>query len=137
VWAERWLRRIQTLYVPEGRPGVWSGPVAVDVECLYRMLSCLDRHFNRRGAGLAMADASMMYVYRSRLSVTPLTSYRIVALATLLAMKVEDDDTMSNAGWAACVGLTLNELNMLEREFCESADWAFWLTPPAKHSICV
>lgn len=140
VWAERWLYRIQAMYSPQTeQPNPWrsEGSDVLDADLLYRMLRRLDLHFRYRGAGLMIADLAMMYLYRCRISVTKHTARRLVVVATMLAMKVEDDDAMPNSEWAKCVDLPLKELNALERMFCESSNWAFWLAPPPRHSVDV
>lgn len=72
----------------------------------------------------------MRYLDRTSVPLTEHTSYLLVVVATLIALKVDDDLTLSNAKWAECVGLSLQELNALERDFCASVDWQLWLSPP-------
>lgn len=90
----------------------------------------MDKHFNRKGAGVQIADAAMVYLDRTSVPITETTTRRLIVVATLLALKVDDDAMISNAKWAACVGLTLQEMNALERGFCESVGWKLWLYPP-------
>lgn len=133
VWAQRWERRIvdRTKAAPEKEDTqLWYTASAANVDILHRMLQKVDLHCNRRGAGMKIAEAAMRYVDRSSVPMTEHTSLLLVVVATLVALKVDDDLALSNATWAECVGLTLQELNALERDFCASVDWRLWLSPP-------
>jgi len=50
-----------------------------------------------------------------RLAVGPLTCHRLAAACLTLAVKWQDDDTMSNADYSKVCGMTLQELNSVEK----------------------
>ncbi len=134
AWAQRWETRIRRRMCVRSKgeedqsPWCASSDAAVaDVCMLHLLLSSLDTHFERAGAGVEIADAALVYLDRTRVPLTRRTSYKLVAVATLLAVKVDDDFSLSNASWAECVDMSLSELNALERAFCASVDWRFYV----------
>lgn len=137
-WEQRLALRTEGRpYRPRGPSDPWFDASCADAELLYRILKSADSHFEAPGAGLQIADAAMVYLDRCGVPLTERTARRLVIVACLLALKVDDDECLSNAQWAACVGLTLRDLNRLERDFCAAVDWALWLHPPRRHSVSV
>ncbi|KND00543.1 uncharacterized protein SPPG_04851 [Spizellomyces punctatus DAOM BR117] len=51
------------------------------------------------------------------------SEYRLFATALLLANKVMDDHRFTNAAWSQVTGLSVEELNIMEREFLQSLDY--------------
>jgi len=71
------------------------------------------------------------FVYIDRLAkrqpsmmVDNLSCHRLFFVSTVIALKFQDDDYHDNAYYAKVGGLSLKELNRLEREFVRMLDWS-------------
>ncbi|TPX71241.1 hypothetical protein SpCBS45565_g01214 [Spizellomyces sp. 'palustris'] len=51
------------------------------------------------------------------------SEYRLFATALLLANKVMDDHRFTNSAWSQVTGLSVEELNIMEREFLQSLEY--------------
>lgn len=125
--ARRWIARVeermQVVPDPHIQPKAWCAESSADVELMHRLLVFIEQHFRRRGAGKKIAEASLKYMDRTCIPLTPQTSRKLVILSTMLAIKVDDDHPFCNTTLAVCTQLSLKQLNALEYEFCESVDW--------------
>lgn len=89
-------------------------------------VSRLRRHYDCSYECVVIAFVYLNRVLKlhPQLVVEPLTCHRLVAACLTLAVKWQDDDTMSNADYANVCGLTLQELNGLERAMLRSLGYS-------------
>jgi hypothetical protein len=125
--ARKWEKRINERIrpVPDSNlvPKEWRAELSADVELLHRLLVFTDQHFQKKGAGIKIAEASLKYLDRTKIPIAEETSRKLAIVSTLLAIKVDDDVPFCNTALAVCVQLSLSQLNALEFAFCQSVDW--------------
>ena len=63
------------------------------------------------------------YILAKKISLTPHEMHRIVLVASVLSMKFHFDHYFDNKCYAKVGGITLEELNDLERDFLDSIDY--------------
>lgn len=66
---------------------------------------------------------------KQKIAITNKNSHRIILVSFLLAMKNYEDNYFSNRHLAKLGGITVNELNFLERETLMYLGWALETTP--------
>lgn len=71
---------------------------------------------------------SLHYIYRlkclnPRIEVRPGSEFRVSLVGLVLANKYLDDNTYTNRTWAEVSGVSLDEINKMEREFLKGLDW--------------
>jgi len=50
-------------------------------------------------------------------------SHRLLSVSVLTAVKLNEDDCFSNQKFATLFGITLKDLNLMEKTFCETLQW--------------
>jgi len=111
----------------DGRPcaatpfhSAWPPSVSIEdyVRRLRQYFRCSDESFV-----FAFAYVCRILQNRPGLAVDPLSCHRLAACSLLLAVKWHDDDIMSNADYAKVCGMSLQDLNHLERVMSRSLDY--------------
>eukprot|EP00756_Hemistasia_phaeocysticola_P005763 Hpha_TRINITY_DN13488_c0_g1::TRINITY_DN13488_c0_g1_i1::g.131364::m.131364 len=69
------------------------------------------------------------YIVRTGAGVDPRTSHRLLLACFVTAAKVRDDFFYANSHYAEVGGVTLGELNRMERALVLALDWDLALTP--------
>jgi len=69
------------------------------------------------------------YVARTGAAMDPRTSHRLLLACFVTAAKIRDDFFYANSHYAEVGGVTLAELNRMERALLLSLDWELHLTP--------
>ncbi|CAE8622291.1 unnamed protein product, partial [Polarella glacialis] len=63
------------------------------------------------------------------ITVSKLSVHRLLITAMVVAAKFQDDVFFTNAHYAKIGGLRVDELNALERRFCQLLDWRLFVKP--------
>ena len=63
--------------------------------------------------------------YESSFKLTLFNAHRLFAILTLIAAKVTEDRVISNRYWGHVCGISLFEINALEKELCMSSAFDF------------
>jgi len=78
---------------------------------------------------LALVYIDRILKRQPEITVTDLTCHRLLATSVVLATKFLDDRYYSNAYYAKVGGLSLKELNALEKRFLQMLDWRLLVRP--------
>lgn len=109
-------------------------------EYLQRLTTSLDRWKSEEKCGIRALIMSLVYIERlyrlypgARLSST--TVHKLLLVSMLSATKFTEDRKISHQFWARAGGVELEELNALEREFCNLMCFDFYI-PKSEFRSC-
>ncbi|KAF8310911.1 cyclin PHO80-like protein, partial [Cantharellus anzutake] len=75
---------------------------------------------------------SLYYIYRLKLSNPHIrgmegSEFRLAVIALMLANKFLDDNTYTNKTWSEVSGISLGEINLMEREFLAGVEHSLYI----------
>lgn len=96
--------------------------------------SYLDRVRTYFGCGSECFVIALLYIDRlhklhPQIAVSKLSVHRLLITSMVLAAKFHDDLFFTNAHYAKIGGIRVEELNALERRFCQLLDWRLHVRP--------
>jgi len=91
---------------------------------IHKYFHCSDECFV-----LALAYIDRIAKNRPHVPFAPLTCHRLLLASCVVAAKFHDDTYVSNDHYAKVGGIELEELNALEAELLQLADWKLYVCP--------
>jgi hypothetical protein len=70
---------------------------------------------------------SLIYIDRLKVKFNNENGHKLVLISLLIANKFLEDDNMNNKFWANCGGITLSNLNELERKFLKRINYVLYI----------
>jgi hypothetical protein len=139
-----WEQRGRKIVYPKFRESMYVDPKKLDrrIPEVVDIWNFLSACFNRAGFSVASAIVMLLFVNRF-IGVThePLTydNWRpIVITALLISQKVQDDSPILNSSFQLFYPtLTLTNLNVLEKSFCDILNWNVSATNTTLAPLCV
>jgi hypothetical protein len=125
---------ITEMFQGKAGPGLFMGKSepALDLEAylfrLHRYIEQWALPLHDKGAGTSLRVFSMAMELLSRLQdngfgICKRTAHRLCLISVLISIKQTEDFVISNKFWSKVGGIPLDELNMLELEFCKLLQW--------------
>eukprot|EP01062_Namystynia_karyoxenos_P013767 TRINITY_DN14949_c0_g1_i1.p1 TRINITY_DN14949_c0_g1~~TRINITY_DN14949_c0_g1_i1.p1 ORF type:complete len:231 (+),score=62.06 TRINITY_DN14949_c0_g1_i1:80-772(+) len=89
-------------------------------------------------AGPEVIVIALVYMFRSGIRICPASAHRLLLAALVLAVKWRTDrsERQRNSYFASVGGVSLTELNELERELLVALDWRLTVTEEEYAAVC-
>lgn len=94
---------------------------------LWRDRSTNDDKDEHPPVGIEKLMMALVFLSRLGFKITPRSIHRYLMVAVLVAVKTSEDMPISNKFWASVGGCQLQDLNMMELDFCKQLNWSLFV----------